>query len=62
MAWLALNDDLVRGVAIGFLSALLLVCIVAVIALRSSEMYNLSHWKLNLRTPLESMWMNMGYW
>ncbi|KAK4183717.1 hypothetical protein QBC35DRAFT_525942 [Podospora australis] len=25
-------------------------------------LYDLDHWKLNLRMPVPSMWMNMGYW
>ena len=26
------------------------------------DIYGLSHWRLNIKVPAETMWMNMGYW
>lgn len=28
----------------------------------NDTIYGLGHWKLSVRTPFESMWMNLGYW
>jgi hypothetical protein len=46
----------------GFVAALLLLSVIALIALRNSAAYGLGHWKLNARMPLASTWMNLGYW
>lgn len=46
----------------GFLAALLLIFLVPLFAIKSSDVYGLGHWKLNARMPLASMWMNLGYW
>lgn len=46
----------------GFLAALLLALTVGFIALKTSDVYGLGHWKLNARMPLTTMWMNLGYW
>ena len=46
----------------GFVAALLLLSVIALIALRTSAAYGLGHWKLNARMPLASTWMNLGYW
>ncbi|ETS81805.1 hypothetical protein PFICI_06807 [Pestalotiopsis fici W106-1] len=47
--------------AIGFGTALLVIASVA-LSFRRSDIYNVDHWKLNIRLPPTSMWMNMGYW
>lgn len=55
-----------QGLAVGFVSgaaaALLLVAALSFLFMRTSDVYGLGHWKLNVRTPLPSMWMNVGYW
>ncbi|KAF4776195.1 hypothetical protein HER10_EVM0004247 [Colletotrichum scovillei] len=30
--------------------------------LRRKDVYDNDHWKLNLKVPFTTMWMNMGYW
>ncbi|KAF3013502.1 hypothetical protein E8E14_006648 [Neopestalotiopsis sp. 37M] len=47
--------------AIGFGTALAVIASVAIL-FRRSDIYNVDHWKLNIRLPPTSMWMNMGYW
>lgn len=54
--------DFGLGVLTGAAAALLLAVVGLAAVLRSSDLYGLGHWKLNLRTPLASMWMNLGYW
>ncbi|ETS04848.1 hypothetical protein M419DRAFT_24116 [Trichoderma reesei RUT C-30] len=50
------------GFVAGCLTILLLLAIAAVSLTRSGDIYGLGHWKLNIRTPFPSMWMNLGYW
>ncbi|KAJ6441193.1 methyltransferase domain-containing protein [Purpureocillium lavendulum] len=54
--------DFGLGVLVGAAAALLLASAAVALVLRSTDIYSLGHWKLNLRTPLDSMWMNLGYW
>ncbi|KHN97307.1 uncharacterized protein MAM_04904 [Metarhizium album ARSEF 1941] len=54
--------DFILGTLVGFLVAVALVSIGTFAFLRTSDAYSLGHWKLNLRTPLGSMWMNLGFW
>ena len=46
----------------GFLTAVLLTLLVGITVLRRSDVYGLGHWKLNVKMPLASLWMNLGYW
>ncbi|EEY16221.1 predicted protein [Verticillium alfalfae VaMs.102] len=54
--------DFLTGFLGGMIFAVLLALVLGVTALRMTDHYGLGHWKLNLRTPLSSMWMNVGYW
>ncbi|KAG6010404.1 hypothetical protein E4U21_006968 [Claviceps maximensis] len=54
--------DFVLGIATGGAIAVAFLSIGAFVLLRSSNKYNLEHWKLNIRTPFPSMWMNLGFW
>ncbi|KAK1984487.1 hypothetical protein LZ30DRAFT_431188 [Colletotrichum cereale] len=58
--------DFWRGLLTGIFGSLLVVCsIVAVVALkflRRNDVYDNDHWKLNVKVPFTTMWMNMGYW
>ncbi|KAF3353980.1 hypothetical protein VdG1_07879 [Verticillium dahliae VDG1] len=54
--------DFLTGFLGGIIFAVLLALVLGVTALRMTDHYGLGHWKLNLRTPLSSMWMNVGYW
>ncbi|KAG6097481.1 hypothetical protein E4U30_000576 [Claviceps sp. LM220 group G6] len=54
--------DFVLGIIAGGGSILALLTIGAFVFLRSYNLYTLGHWKLNVRTPFPSMWMNLGYW
>ncbi|EQL04225.1 hypothetical protein G6O67_004990 [Ophiocordyceps sinensis] len=62
MSWSLSSRDFVLGVVVGTVAALVLGAIAFAAVLRSSNLYSLGHWKLNVRTPLPSMWMNLGYW
>ena len=46
----------------GFIAALLIVAVGAFSVLRMSDAYGLGHWKLNVKVPFTTMWMNLGYW
>lgn len=52
-----------QGVVVGVLAAVAALVFAAVffLALRTDR-YDLDHWKLNFQTPVDSMWMNLGYW
>lgn len=55
--------DFVLGLVLGFGFALLLIGGIAIIrVLSNTDYYGLTHWKLNIRLPFSSMWMNLGYW
>ncbi|PHH60129.1 hypothetical protein CDD81_2087 [Ophiocordyceps australis] len=62
MAWHLSGRSFGLGIVVGFLVALALAVVLAAIVLRTRDVYSLGHWKLNVRTPLRSMWMNLGYW
>ncbi|POR37068.1 Uncharacterized protein TPAR_02731 [Tolypocladium paradoxum] len=62
MAWTVSGRDFALGVVVGAVGALVLSAAVFVAVLRTTDIYSLGHWKLNLRTPFSSMWMNLGYW
>ena len=50
------------GILVGCVVAAIALCGGFAVFLRTSDVYSLGHWKLNLRTPIPSMWMNLGYW
>lgn len=54
--------DFALGIVVGVVAALVIGAVIFATVLRMSDVYSLGHWKLNLRTPLSSMWMNLGYW
>lgn len=56
------GGDFALGIVVGAAAALVLGAAVFAAVLRASDMHSLGHWKLNLRTPLASIWMNLGYW
>ncbi|PHH82719.1 hypothetical protein CDD82_5074 [Ophiocordyceps australis] len=62
MPWHLSDRSFGLGVVVGFLGSLALAVSLATIVLRTRHVYSLGHWKLNMRTPLRSMWMNLGYW
>lgn len=50
------------GLAVGVIVTLVITLVVSALVLRSSDSAGLGQWKLNIDTPLPSMWMNVGYW
>ncbi|EHK17867.1 uncharacterized protein TRIVIDRAFT_194386 [Trichoderma virens Gv29-8] len=50
------------GFIAGCLTVIVLLALVAFSLTRAGDIYGLGHWKLNLRTPFPSMWMNLGFW
>ncbi|RCI12658.1 hypothetical protein L249_0163 [Ophiocordyceps polyrhachis-furcata BCC 54312] len=62
MVWTLSARDFVMGIVVGVVGSALLAGAVAFTVLRASAAYSLGHWKLNLKTPLDTMWMNLGFW
>ncbi|PHH79941.1 hypothetical protein CDD80_3393 [Ophiocordyceps camponoti-rufipedis] len=62
MAAILFARDFVLGIVVGVVGVALLAAAGAVMMLRASAAYSLGHWKLNLKTPMDTMWMNLGYW
>lgn len=62
MVSLTASQALAVGFVGGAAATILLIALGAFVFLRTSDIYGLGHWKLNIRTPLPSMWMNVGYW
>ncbi|RDA89747.1 hypothetical protein CP533_2928 [Ophiocordyceps camponoti-saundersi (nom. inval.)] len=62
MTWILSARDLIVGIVVGVVFSALLAGGIAFTVLRASAAYNLGHWKLNLKTPLDTMWMNLGFW
>jgi hypothetical protein len=56
------GSDVALAFVGGFLAALIISLLVGVIILQRSDAYGLGHWKLNIKMPLATMWMNLGYW
>lgn len=46
----------------GFFAAVLVIMAATFTFMRLSDVYGLGHWKLNVKMPLSTMWMNLGYW
>ena len=57
-----IHRDFALGFVVGILFILAVAAIASLTVVRKSSSYSLGHWKLNLDTPLKSMWMNVGYW
>ncbi|CAM1507797.1 Fc.00g046450.m01.CDS01 [Cosmosporella sp. VM-42] len=57
-----IHADFALGFVVGVVFLLTLAAIASFTVVRKSTSYSLGHWKLNLDTPLKSMWMNVGYW
>ncbi|ATY66480.1 hypothetical protein A9K55_000719 [Cordyceps militaris] len=56
------SDDFLYGAAAGCLATILLALVTRVVSMLRSDVYDLAHWKLNIRVPMQPMWMNLGYW
>ncbi|TQV97506.1 hypothetical protein IF1G_03249 [Cordyceps javanica] len=56
------SDDFIYGAAAGCLATILLALLARVVSALRADVYDLAHWKLNIRVPMQPMWMNMGYW
>ncbi|KJZ77193.1 hypothetical protein HIM_03514 [Hirsutella minnesotensis 3608] len=62
MGWTVSGPDFVLGIVVGAIATVVFGSAAFITALRSTDVYSLGHWKLNVRAPLDSMWMNLGYW
>ncbi|KAH0526919.1 hypothetical protein TsFJ059_010186 [Trichoderma semiorbis] len=63
MPWPSFSaSDFFVGFVAGWLTVIVLLAIAAFSLTRTADIYGLGHWKLNVRTPLPSMWMNLGFW
>ncbi|KAK1828931.1 hypothetical protein QBC39DRAFT_332897 [Podospora conica] len=51
-----------NGVVVGVLAGVTALVFAAAFFVLKTDQYDLDHWKLNFRTPVRSMWMNLGYW
>ncbi|KAL6903933.1 hypothetical protein GGI43DRAFT_421455 [Trichoderma evansii] len=54
--------DFIYGFLAGCAAIIVLLALVAFFLIKSGDIYGLDHWKLNVRAPFPSMWMNLGYW
>lgn len=58
-----ITSDLIYGLLIGLLLGFLITfAALALPGLSGTDVYSLAHWKLHVQTPLEPLWMNIGYW
>ncbi|KAK4065921.1 uncharacterized protein Triagg1_8473 [Trichoderma aggressivum f. europaeum] len=63
MSWPSSSaSDFIVGFIAGCLTIIVLLALAAFSFTRTADIYGLGHWKLNVRTPLPSMWMNLGFW
>ncbi|OHW98474.1 hypothetical protein CSPAE12_02893 [Colletotrichum incanum] len=55
-----------KGLLWGLFGSSLAICLIVVLIgfvfLRQHDVYDNDHWKLNIKVPFSTMWMNMGYW
>lgn len=56
------SDDFLYGTAAGCVATIFLWLVARVVSFLRNDVYDLAHWKLNVRVPMQPMWMNMGYW
>ncbi|TFB00362.1 hypothetical protein CCMA1212_007610 [Trichoderma ghanense] len=61
MIWPSLSSFSLGFIA-GCLTIIIPLAVTAISLTRTSDIYGLGHWKLNIRTPFPSMWMNLGFW
>ncbi|KAM0512502.1 hypothetical protein ACHAPE_008825 [Trichoderma viride] len=54
--------DFILGFLAGCAAIIVVLALVAFSLIRSGDVYGLGHWKLNVKAPFPSMWMNLGYW
>ncbi|KAK1634202.1 hypothetical protein BDP81DRAFT_378346 [Colletotrichum phormii] len=58
--------DFWKGVLLGAsgctFTILFIILALAVPSLQRKDVYDNDHWKLNVKVPFTTMWMNMGYW
>ncbi|OLN86237.1 hypothetical protein CCHL11_04146 [Colletotrichum chlorophyti] len=61
-----LHPSFWHGALLGLVSGLLLsilgALVLAIQIFRRQDVYDNDHWKLNVKMPFTTMWMNMGYW
>ncbi|KAL7788608.1 hypothetical protein V8C37DRAFT_387974 [Trichoderma ceciliae] len=56
------TSEFTLGFLAGCVTVAVLLALAAFSLLWSGDIYGLGHWKLNLKTPFPSMWMNLGFW
>ncbi|UKZ66096.1 uncharacterized protein TrAtP1_007278 [Trichoderma atroviride] len=54
--------DFILGFLAGCAAIIVVLALVAFSLIKSGDVYGLGHWKLNVKAPFPSMWMNLGYW
>lgn len=54
-----ITPDLLYGMILGIL---ITFAALALPGLTGADVYSLAHWKLHVETPLQPLWMNIGYW
>lgn len=54
--------DFIIGFLAGCAAIIVVLALVAFSLVKSGDVYGLGHWKLNVKAPFPSMWMNLGYW
>ncbi|EHK50212.1 hypothetical protein TRIATDRAFT_184786, partial [Trichoderma atroviride IMI 206040] len=52
----------ILGFLAGCAAIIVVLALVAFSLIKSGDVYGLGHWKLNVKAPFPSMWMNLGYW
>ncbi|KZZ95825.1 hypothetical protein AAL_04121 [Moelleriella libera RCEF 2490] len=62
MAWDFSAQSFVLGLLAGGITTAALLFLGALVVFRASNSSSLGHWKLNLKTPISSMWINLGFW
>ncbi|KAF6808834.1 hypothetical protein CSOJ01_07302 [Colletotrichum sojae] len=60
------HSDFCSGLYLGLVTGFLLfgftAFFIAARLLQKNDIYDADHWKLNVKVPFTTMWMNMGYW
>ncbi|TDZ16928.1 hypothetical protein Cob_v009990 [Colletotrichum orbiculare MAFF 240422] len=61
-----LNPDFCNGLLLGVIGGFSLFAFFTLIivtrSFRQNDIYDVDHWKLNVKVPFTTTWMNMGYW
>ncbi|KAK1841202.1 hypothetical protein CCHR01_16158 [Colletotrichum chrysophilum] len=50
------------GFMAGVVAIIFIASLVAVKFFQRNDIYDVDHWKLNVKVPFTTTWMNMGYW